>query len=148
MSGAPPPPPSFKPWLARVRMARAWAAVVGFVVVTGLSRGADYSWLASLWRGFAGATVLYFVAWASALWLFGELYHAQLHQVRRQRLDREAARQAQLQQMYEQRLRELHGLPADAPVAGLTHDNVPTQPFDPMQPASPSGYAPPLRDAA
>jgi hypothetical protein len=137
--------PSFQPWLGRVRMARAWSAVIGLVVVTAVSHGGDRAWDESLLRGFVGAVVLYFVAWASALFLFGELYNVQVHRVREGIRQREEQRQRQLQELYDSRMRELHGIPDGGSVEGLGKAGATTQ--LPNEPTT-SGFAPPMQGAA
>ena len=138
------PPPSFEPWLSRVRMVRAWATVVGFVVVTGGSHSGGRGWDTAIIHGFFGATVLYFLAWASALFLFGELYNVQIQRSREAFHSRELARQVQLRDRYDARMRELHGMPEGSSVDGL---GLSTTPFG--DGTKTGSYAPTkLRDAA
>lgn len=139
------PMPTFQPWLGRVRAVRTWSAVVGFLAVTAVSHSSARGWDIAMLHGFVGAAVLYFVAWASALLLFGELYNVQVAHVRAELEAREADRRSLLQRRYDDRVRELHGIPTGGPIDGLnlstaaasTPGNIPT-----------SGIAPPAREAA
>jgi hypothetical protein len=113
-----PEPPSFEPWLSRVRLIRAWAATTGLVIVGSLSylNGTELS--DAIVRGMIVAIVAYFVAWGSALWICSELYFAQIGRIRKRLAEREAERVTQLQEMYRARL-EANGIDvSNDPFAG------------------------------
>jgi hypothetical protein len=100
----PPEPPSFEPWLARVRMARSFFAVTGFVLVTALTYMSGMPVDDAALRGIVVAVIGYFVAWGGSLWLFSELYFVQVNRIRTKLQEYEQMRADQLQQMYLRRL--------------------------------------------
>lgn len=96
-------PPTFEPWVGRVKIARTWIAVLGFVLVASLGYTSGHAWDESLARGLVAAVACYFIGWASALWICGELYHAQVSRLRTQLEEREAERERTIRETYEAR---------------------------------------------
>lgn len=121
-------PPSFEPWLARVKMARAALAVIGFVLVTALGYQGGIAPDDAALRGLAAAALCFLVGWAGSLWIASELYDMQIARLRRELQARELARELQVRELYEARMTAMG---ADAGATRTT----------PMQP-------PPMRDAA
>ena len=99
-------PPSFERWLGRLSMLRTVASMVGFISVTLLSYEGGQPWEAAVVRGIVAAIVLYFFAWATGLFLFGELYDAEVKKARRELEERERERARRIEQYYRERLRE------------------------------------------
>jgi hypothetical protein len=80
---------------SQIGMAKSWAGLLGFVVVTLLSRGADLPWFDALLRGLGAGIVAYLVAWAAAVAVWQHIARAELQVMRdkteaRQRAEREA----------------------------------------------------------
>lgn len=124
---------SFDPWMSRVRMARTSAAALGFALVSLLGYEAGLPFDDAILRGLVAAIICFFVGWASALWICGELFGAEISRRKQALREHERQRQEQLQQIYEQRVASLGGEPGQS-LSDLT--------------TSPIGGAPPLRDAA
>lgn len=111
-------PPSFEPWLGRVRLARACVAACGFLLVVVMGYDGGLGLDDAVLRGLGAAVVCYFVGWASALWICSELYNAQIGRIRRTLQDRESARHQQLQTMYDQRMESMNeAMGLNSPVA-------------------------------
>lgn len=102
-------PPSFEPWLARIRLVRAWLAVVGFVLVSMVSYTNGVPADEAILRGIVVALICYFVGWASALWVFSELYGLQIGKLRAVAEEHERRKREQLQELYNQRIEALQG---------------------------------------
>lgn len=111
-------PPSFERWLGRLSMLRTVAAMVGFIGVTLLSIDAGQPWETAVVRGIVSAIVFYFFAWATGLFLFGELYDVEVRQARRALEERERQRAARIEQYYRERLREQDAQSQPEPVPG------------------------------
>jgi hypothetical protein len=84
---------------SQIGLAKSWAALIGFVAVTLLSRGAGLPWFDSLLRGLGAGVVCYLVAWMAAVAVWSHLAKAELEVMRRRaeerrQAEREAARQA------------------------------------------------------
>jgi hypothetical protein len=111
-------PPSFERWLGRLSMFRTIAAMVGFIGVALLSIDAGYEVESAIIRGIVAAIVLYFFAWATGLYLFGELYDVEVKQARRKLEERERERARRIEQYYRERLREQDAAAEPQPVPG------------------------------
>ena len=111
-------PPSFERWLGRLSMFRTIAAMVGFIGVSLLSYDSGHSIESAIIRGIVAAIVLYFFAWATGLFLFGELYDAEVKKARRDLEERERERARRIEQYYRDRLREQDAAAEAQPVPG------------------------------
>ena len=111
-------PPSFERWLGRLSMLRTVASMVGFIAVGLLSYDGGFPWEEAIVRGIVAAIVLYFFAWAVGLFLFGELYDAEVKQARRELEERERERARRIEQYYRDRLREQDAAGEAQPVPG------------------------------
>lgn len=111
-------PPSFERWIGRLSMLRTIASMVGFIGVTLLSIDAGHSWEVAIVRGIVAAIVLYFFAWATGLYLFGELYDAEVKKARRDLEERERERARRIEQYYRERLRQQDAATEAQPVPG------------------------------
>jgi hypothetical protein len=118
--------PSFEPWMGRVRVARALLACLGFTLVAARAFAGGMALEDALLRGLGAAVVCFFVGWASALWICGELYEADISRVRKELRRREEDRMEQLQSMYEQRAQVMNDLGGDMPeMSGMTPMSAP-----------------------
>lgn len=97
-------PPSFEPWLARVRMARVASAILGCIVVSTMSYDGGAGWDDALLRGLISAIVCYFVGWAGSLWICSELYQAHISKLKGKAEMRMMQRQMEIQDIYEQQV--------------------------------------------
>lgn len=138
-------PPSFERWLGRLAMVRTVAAMVGFITVTLLSIDGGHPWEAGIVRGIVAAIVFYFFAWATGLFLFGELYDAEVKRARRELEERERERARRIEQYYRERLREQDAAGEAQPVPGGV---VPALSSVPGGGAPSASYAEPQRYAA
>ena len=111
-------PPSFERWLGRLSMLRTVAAMVGFITVTLVSIDSGHPWESGIVRGIIAAIVFYFFAWATGLFLFGELYDAEVKRARRELEERERERARRIEQYYRERLREQDAASEAHPVPG------------------------------
>jgi hypothetical protein len=111
-------PPSFERWLGRLAILRTVAAMVGFITVTLLSIDSGLAWETSVVRGIVSAIVFYFFSWATGLFLFGELYDAEVKQARRDLEERERERARRIEEYYRERLREQDAQAQPEPVPG------------------------------
>lgn len=138
-------PPSFERWIGRLSMLRTIAAMVGFIAVALLSVDSGLPWELAIVRGIVAAIVLYFFAWATGLYLFGELYDAEVKKARRDLEERERERARRIEQYYRERLREQDAATEAQPVPGGV---VPAIGAVPSSGAPPSRMAEPQRFAA
>lgn len=97
-------PPSFQPWLSRVRVIRAFGTVAGFVLVMGVARMESMAWEEAVFRGFAASIICFFLTWAAALWVCSELYQAELADIRKDAAERERERQVRVEELARQRM--------------------------------------------
>lgn len=111
-------PPSFERWIGRLSMVRTIGAMVGFIGVSLLSYDAGHTLETAIVRGIGAAIVLYFFAWATGLYLFGELYDAEVKRARRDLEERERERARRIEQYYRERLREQDAATEPQPVPG------------------------------
>jgi hypothetical protein len=139
-------PPSFERWLGRLSMLRTVSAMVGFISVALLSIDAGLPWEMGIVRGIVAAIVFYFFAWATGLFLFGELYDVEVKRARRDLEERERERARRIEQYYRDRLREQDAAgEAEAVPGGV----VPALGSVPMSGAPPApAYSEPQRYAA
>jgi hypothetical protein len=128
-------------------MLRTVASMGAFVLVclVGADHGLD--WQTAAIRGLAAAIVFNFFAWAAGLYLFGELYDAEVKQARRKLEEKERERARRIEQYYRDRLRA-----QDAAAAGEA-DTVPGGVVPALSSvggdaAPPPAYAEPQRYAA
>lgn len=131
-------PPSFERWLGRLSMLRTVASMVGFISVSLLSYEGGLPWELGVVRGIVAAIVLYFFAWATGLFLFGELYDAEVKRARRDLEERERDRARRIEQYYRDRLREQEAAGEATPVPGGVVPSI----------GSPVSAAPPSRVGA
>lgn len=96
-------PPTFDPWVGRIKIARTWIAVLGFVLVGTLGYTSGQAWDESIARALVAAVACYFIGWASALWICGELYNVQVSRLKSVLEAREAEREQKIRDMYEAR---------------------------------------------
>jgi hypothetical protein len=116
-----------------VRLARALFACFGFAIVATRAFTGGMALEDSLLRGLAAAVICYFVGWASALWVCGELHAAEIARLRAEMTRREQERMQQLQSMYEQRQQMMGEFGGEmAPVEGMTPMSAPTPIGGPM----------------
>jgi hypothetical protein len=113
-----PEPPSFEPWLGRVRLIRAWAAAVALVLVVAGSYTSGVELADAVMRGIIVAIVAYFIAWGSALWICSELYFHQIRKLKQRMAEHEAERVRQLQAIYKARLESIGTDVSNDPLAG------------------------------
>ncbi len=79
---------------AQVKRARAWAGLLGFVLVAYLSWRANVLVPDLLLRALAGGIVAYLVVWGAAVAVWRHLVLTELRVVREQRLEQRAAAEA------------------------------------------------------
>jgi hypothetical protein len=70
---------------AQINLAKAWAGLIVFVLVTLLSRGADLPWFDALLRGLGAGIVAYLVAWAAAVAVWQHIARAEIELMRRRK---------------------------------------------------------------
>jgi hypothetical protein len=98
-------PPSFERWIGRLHMLRTVASMVAFVLVCLVGADHGLSWETAALRGLAAAIVFNFFAWAAGLYLFGELYDAEVKLARRKLEEKERERARRIEQYYRDRVR-------------------------------------------
>lgn len=97
-------PPSFERWLGRLQMTRIVASMVGFVVVWLLAYESGVGWEGATLRAMVAGIALHFVAWAMALFVFGELYDLEVRRARAEMVERERDRNRRIEEYYRERL--------------------------------------------
>lgn len=100
-------PPSFRPMLGRIRMAKTLGAILGFIFVTALSRASGLEWYDATLRGLGASVAFFFVSWASALWICSEVHAAQIRRMKRQIYEHNENRERQIREIYEQRIAQM-----------------------------------------
>ncbi|MCW2926500.1 MAG: hypothetical protein JWM86_468 [Thermoleophilia bacterium] len=98
-------PPSFERWLGRLQMFRTIASMGAFIGVWLVSYDNGQTWDGATLRAIAAALVFHFFAWATGLYLFGELYDAEVKRARRDLENRERERARRIEEYYRERLR-------------------------------------------
>lgn len=140
-------PPSFERWLGRLQMLRTIAAMGGFLLVWLVSYDNGMGWDAATVRGIVAAVVFFFFAWAAGLFVFGELYDAEVKAARVELEEKERERARRIEEYYRERLRAQEAAGGGAGADSIDGGSVPSL-GEPQiintVPASP----PPLRDAA
>lgn len=138
-------PPSFERWLGRLSILRTVASMVGFITVTLVSIDSGHAWESGIVRGIVAAIVFYFFAWATGLFLFGELYDAEVKKARRDLEQRERERARRIEEYYRERLRAQDAAAEPQPVPGGV---VPALGAVPSAASPPSARPEPQRYAA
>lgn len=133
-------PPSFEAWLGRVKVAKATFTVLGFVLVAAMGYSAGQPIDDALLRGLVAAVACYFVGWAAALWVCGELHANQIVRLRDEFQRHEIEKREQLQSLYEQRATAMGDYYNAAAAIGT--------PTEPMQAPPAVSQQPPQRRAA
>jgi hypothetical protein len=137
-------PPSFERWIGRLHMLRTVASMGAFLLVCIVALNHGMAWDKAAIRGLVAAIVFNFFAWAAGLYLFGELYDAEIKQARRRLEEKERERARRIEQYYRERLHAQDAADAGTVPGGV----VPSV----GQPASagppPPAYAEPQRYAA
>lgn len=133
-------PPSFERWLGRLQMARTMASMTSFVLVFLATYSTGTGWEGATVRGIVAAIVFYFFAWAAGLFVFGELYDAEVKEARRDLEDKERERARRIEAYYRERLRQQAG---DGQAGSDSSPPAPAGPVpgDPLVEAVP-GYIP------
>lgn len=131
-------PPSFERWLGRLQMFRTLSAMGGFAFLWLATWSAGLGWENATVRGIIAAIVAYFFAWAVGLFVFGEIYDAEVKSARRDLEERERERARRIEQYYRDRL-----LAQEAEGRGdsFADRGVPSLGSDPLSAAVP-GYVP------
>jgi hypothetical protein len=133
-------PPSFERWLGRLQMFRTMSSMGAFSLVWLVSYTAGASWEDATLRGIVAAIAFHFLAWAAGLFIFGELYDAEVRAARRTLEEKERERARRIESYYRDRLRAQQAGDVDEspapPAAGSVHSL-----GDPLQQAIP-GYVP------
>ncbi len=133
-------PPSFERWLGRLQMLRTGAAMTAFMLVFLGTYSAGNGWETATVQGIVAAIVFHFFGWAAGLFIFGEMYDAEVRAARRDLEEKERERARRIEAYYRERLRAQQGLSTSA--ATLPDGSVvPTDPDDPLSGAVP-GYVP------
>ncbi len=102
-------PPSFEPELSRIRFLRALAAITGFGVTVGVSLDVGVPVIDALLRGLGVAALMFFLGWAGAVLLLGELHTARIAALRRNIERRDADRSQRMEEILMQRYEAMHG---------------------------------------
>ena len=133
-------PPSFERWLGRLQMLRTLSAMGAFMIVWLASYTSGMSWDAATVRGIIAAIVFHFFAWAAGLFIFGELYDAEVKTARRELEEKERERARRIEAYYRERLRaqDAVGREGDA-VESIPGGSVPALGSDPLTQVVP-GY--------
>lgn len=111
-------PPSFERWIGRLMMLRTVSSMVAFMVVWLLAYDGGLPWEIATVRGIIAAVVFHFFAWAAGLFLFGELYDAEVKRARRDLEERERERARRIETYYRERLRAQDAAAEANPVPG------------------------------
>ena len=133
-------PPSFERWLGRLQMLRTLSAMGAFMLVWLASYTNGMGWEAATVRGIIAAIAFHFFAWAAGLFIFGELYDAEVKQARRELEEKERERARRIEAYYRDRLRAQDAIGRDDQVAAVPGGSVPSLSSDPLAEAIP-GYA-------
>jgi hypothetical protein len=86
-------------------MARILASMTAFLVVWFASYAAGFGWDGATIRAIIAAVVFHYFAWAMGLFVFGELYDAEVKQARHDLEERERERARRIEDYYRERLR-------------------------------------------
>ena len=138
-------PPSFERWLGRLQMLRTLAAMGAFLLVWLGSYGAGTGWEGATVRGIIAAIVFHFFAWAAGLFIFGELYDAEVKAARRELEEKERERARRIEEYYRERLRAQEAVGrGGSEVEAVPGGSVPAL-SDPLAQAVPgyAAYSPP-----
>lgn len=114
-------PPSFEQWLGRLQMLRTLAAMGAFVLIWLVGYSSGQTWEDATIRGIVASIVFYFLAWAGGLFVFGELYDAQVKRARKDLEEKERERARRIEEYYRERLRAQEAVDDDvapAPIPG------------------------------
>lgn len=141
-------PPSFERWLGRLQMLRTMSAMGAFLLVWLVSYNTGMGWEDATIRAIIAALVFHFVAWAGGLFIFGEIYDAEIKTARVELEEKERERARRIESYYRERLlaqqvaagEDPDGVPAIPPAV---LNAVPPLEASPLQPP-----APPQRNAA
>lgn len=98
-------PPSFERWLGRLVMLRTLSSMLGFAIVGLLSVEGGNPWETAAVHGIIAAIIFYFFAWAAGLFVFGELYDAEIKRARETLEAKERDRARRIEEYYRERLR-------------------------------------------
>jgi hypothetical protein len=112
-------PPSFERWIGRLHMLRTVASMAAFLLVFMVAYDHGMAWETATVRALVAGIVFNFFAWAAGLYLFGELYDAEVKQARRALEEKERERARRIEQYYRDRLQE-----QEAPEAGTVPGGV------------------------
>lgn len=134
-------PPSFERWLGRLQMFRTLTAMGGFSMLWTASWGAGLGWETATVRGIIAAVAAYFFAWAVGLFIFGEIYDAEVQRARRDLEERERERARRIEQYYRDRLRAQDEAGAGGTAGASVGGSVTPLGHDSLNSAIP-GYAP------
>jgi hypothetical protein len=136
-------PPSFERWIGRLQMLRTLSSLVAFSLVWLMTYTSNGSWENATVHGLVAAIAFHFFAWTAGLFLFGELYDAEVKRARRALEERERERARRIEEYYRERLRAQRAVGADGvePIPGGT---VPALGGDPLTVVE--GYHPMTED--
>lgn len=132
-------PPSFERWLGRLQMLRTLAAMGSFMIVWLTSYTNGMGWEAATVRGMIAAIAFHFFAWAAGLFIFGELYDAEVQRARRELEEKERERARRIEAYYRDRLRAQEAIGREE-LAAVPGGSIPALASDPLAHAVP-GYA-------
>lgn len=137
-------PPSFERWIGRLQMLRTLSSLAAFSMVWLVTYTSNGSWETATVHGIVASIAFHFLAWSAGLFLFGELYDAEVKRARRALEERERERARRIEDYYRERLRAQQAVGADGvkPVPGGV---VPALDSDPL--ADFEGYHPTTVDA-
>jgi hypothetical protein len=98
-------PPSFERWLGRLQMFRTMSSMGAFALVWLTSFTAGAGWEDATLRAIVAAVAFHFLAWGAGLFIFGELYDAEVRAARRALEEKERERARRIESYYRDRLR-------------------------------------------
>ncbi len=134
-------PPSFERWLGRLQMVRTMSAMAAFLMVFLATYSSGMEWEGATVRGIVAAIVFYFFAWAAGLFVFGELYDAEVKVARRDLEEKERERARRIEAYYRERLRQQNATGRNAEQPSPVANDAPKLVPDPLTEAIP-GYIP------
>jgi len=140
-------PPSFERWLGRLQMTRLVASMGGFVFVWLVAFESGASWEGATVRAMVAGIALHFIAWAVALFVFGELYDIEVRRARAEMVERERERNRRIEEYYRERLLAKGMIDEAGNVTSAQGQHIggvanvtPLRPGAPMSPSAPPSY--------
>lgn len=126
-------PPSFERWLGRLYMLRTFTSMGAFMLVFLASYTHGQPWDGAALRAMVAGLAFHFFAWAAGLFVFGELYNAEVRRARHDLEEKERERARRIEEYYRERLRAQDSATAPTNVPGGVVPSLASMPTQPLQ---------------